>query len=64
MCLTTVCATVALRMSINCPDVRVVIHISPPDDLESYIQETGQAGRDGLPTAILFYTKNSRKIYM
>ncbi len=62
--LRVVIATVAFGMGVDCHDIRQVIHYGSPNDIESYIQQTGRAGRDSLPSLAVLVKNTGRSRYV
>jgi bloom syndrome protein len=61
--LRVIIATTAFGMGVDCRDIRTVFHWKPPSTLEQYMQESGRAGRDGLPSkAILMYGNPGKSV--
>ena len=52
-----VVATIAYGMGVDCSNVRTIIHYGFPSNVESYVQHTGRAGRDGLPAIAILIKK-------
>jgi len=48
-------STTAFGMGVDVPNIRTVIHLGPPADMDDYFQECGRAGRDGMQSNAILY---------
>ena len=58
--LRVVIATIAFGLGVDCPDIRQIMHLGPPEDVEAYLQATGRAGRDGKSSIAVLLKKKPR----
>ena len=55
-----VIATTAFGMGLDIPDIRQIIHVGLPSEIEMYVQESGRGGRDGLPCKAVLIRSGSK----